>query len=253
MMTTPITLSTCGRCGAYVFACQVDGLKTMADPAPLDQAGYLAALVAGLRVFDLIEAAGRPQKLRTRSGASQPPIGHGQGSTEPLAYSYGTLSGHILAEHGCGASALDAAKAEVVPVGPPRAPATPGASRGGHRRQTAPASAQASMPLPQGSGAAAPSSTTPPSPSAAGHASDHLLIMGRTESQNGTPPREGVTGDEGIRAQDPGQPTCATCGRVIRVNEIHWAIQHGHNYIHAQHERCPDGMAQESKEVQSGR
>lgn len=34
-------------------------------------------------------------------------------------------------------------------------------------------------------------------------------------------------------------PRCGTCQRYIRQGEPFWGIQHGHNWISAEHEECP--------------
>lgn len=92
----------------------------MADPAPLDQQGYVAALLAGRTTYDLMEQAGRPHKLFTRSQSSRAPDWSPEAVRRP-----------ILASHACGTRGINSAKVEATPVGPPSAPVTPGGSMGG--------------------------------------------------------------------------------------------------------------------------
>lgn len=96
-------MATCNRCGAYVFAAQVSGLITAADPAPLDVDHYRGALIAGRPVYDVITKAGRPWHLRRRTAAV---------SATPR---------DIVAAHGCGAHGMDASRFTEVAPGPPQA------------------------------------------------------------------------------------------------------------------------------------
>lgn len=100
LLDTEIKLATCNRCGAYVFAAQVSGLATAADPQPLDVDHYRAALIAGRWTYDVITQAGRPWKLRQRT-AGVP-----------------TSGCDIVAAHACGAHGMDATSVTEVPQGP---------------------------------------------------------------------------------------------------------------------------------------
>ncbi|MFF8831352.1 hypothetical protein [Streptomyces sp. NPDC015131] len=143
---TPIRVAQCVRCQAYVFLCHSSGVRTTADPAPVTRDGYVAALMSGRRVFDLQTQAGRPHKLFVRTRRSTPPAfgpdGRQTGVHRPLG---GALHQQrpVLAEHGCGANAMDAAKVEELPDPPRTAPATPGARRGGSHQHGAPGSTAA--------------------------------------------------------------------------------------------------------------
>lgn len=106
LIDTEIKLGVCNRCKAYVFACQVSGLATAADPQPLDVEQYRAALIAGRRTYDVIRQAGRPVRLRLRT-ASVP-----------------TSGCDIVAAHSCGAHGMDATTVTEVPQGPPGARAS---------------------------------------------------------------------------------------------------------------------------------
>jgi ferredoxin len=124
LITTDIKLSTCVRCGTYLFACTVDGLKVTADPAPLTVDAYREALLAGLRTFDLLMQGGRPWRLVARGPSSKAP-----GERD------------ILGAHACGAHPMDAAKVEEVPQNPPAAPVTRYKLVDGRHHRNAPAAA----------------------------------------------------------------------------------------------------------------
>jgi hypothetical protein len=94
LVDTEIKLGQCNRCQAYVFMAMASGVRSAADPAPVDRGGYIAALTEGRRLFRLVERAGRPYKLQTRRPADLEP------SFDPGGAQTG--SQHLLAEHGCG-------------------------------------------------------------------------------------------------------------------------------------------------------
>lgn len=202
-ISTVLRLGTCNRCSGYVLTCQTDGLKTAVDPAPLDgNEAYIAALVAGKGVYDLVEQAGRPHKLIPRTPRSPAPPWSPWAVSEAHSASRGgprPLSGRpILVEHGCGAHGMDASKVEVTPVGPPQAPVTPGRGSTGHLRPPVPAEAgrRAHSPFP------------------AGHAT----------------PRP---------SEHPGQPACERCGYRIAEAELFIGIHCG-TWIWAEHDgKCP--------------
>lgn len=126
---TPIKLGKCVRCGAYVFAADVSGLRVMADPEPLDADGVRTALVGRRDVFRVQTVAGRPHKLLAAQEAHYAKIGEHQ----------------WVGGHGCGVSGRDAARVEDVPIPPPSALATHGARKGGLPRQSHPAPAATSV------------------------------------------------------------------------------------------------------------
>lgn len=125
IIDTQIKLAKCVRCGAYVFACDVAGLRVMADPEPLDADGVRAALCASLDVWRVLTVAGRPHKLQ-----------------KPSLGALSALDQHtLIAGHGCGVSGRDAARVEDVPVPKASASVTHGAPQAGHPRQSHPAPA----------------------------------------------------------------------------------------------------------------
>lgn len=138
MIDSVIRLGTCNRCHGYVFVAQSSGFKVAADPAPVTRERYIETLVGGRRVFDLVEQAGRPHKLLTRSSGSSAPQWVGEAGTGLSVASRPPR--RILAEHACGAKGISTTKVEVTEVNPPSAPVMPGGSRGGLRRGDAPGS-----------------------------------------------------------------------------------------------------------------
>jgi hypothetical protein len=78
----------------------VSGIKTAADPKPLDVDEYRAALIAGRMTYDQLDQAGRPWKLQGRTAASQWPPFKGR---------------KIVAEHGC-TKAMNMAEAEFIDI-----------------------------------------------------------------------------------------------------------------------------------------
>lgn len=102
--TTP-KLVTCTRCGAYVFACQVGGLKVAADLRPLDVEAYRAAIIAGKATYDQVDQAGRPHKLQARTASSSWPPYAGR---------------NVLADHMCGTRAMNVTAVETTDIPPPQ-------------------------------------------------------------------------------------------------------------------------------------
>lgn len=106
----------------YVLAGQVSGLRAAVDLTVLDAEALRAALVAGKRVFRMLEQAGRPWKLQDVSRDS--------GLT------------NLVAEHGCAVRSVRPVEFQEVPQGPQSAPATPGSSLDGFPHRAAPAEPQ---------------------------------------------------------------------------------------------------------------
>ncbi|MFF5973706.1 hypothetical protein ACFY7C_19475 [Streptomyces sp. NPDC012769] len=130
LVDTPIRLGQCNRCEQYVFLAMSSGVKSAADVAAADRDAYIAAVIAGRRSFDLLEQAGRPHKLLTRR----------LGSPAPLFDPEGAQAGaegrrRVLVEHGCGGRAQNMVTFREVEQGPPQAPVTRGAHRGGSHRE----------------------------------------------------------------------------------------------------------------------
>lgn len=98
LIDSAVQVATCNRCRAYVFLADVSGMRTTADIAPLDADGVRAALLAGRRLFDQLDQAGRPWRLQARTAASSWPP-----------------RGNVLGEHACGAMGRDAVGVTVVP------------------------------------------------------------------------------------------------------------------------------------------
>lgn len=121
MLDSTVKLATCNRCRAYVLVGNSDGQRVAADPAPVTQEAYIASLVAGRRVFDLLERAGRPHKLLGRGPGSSAPSWTGEGGTGLSVASRPPRK--ILAEHGCGAKGISSTRVEVTEV--PDAPVEP--------------------------------------------------------------------------------------------------------------------------------
>lgn len=115
LIDTKIKLATCNRCGAYVLAAMVGGVRCAADPQPLSVPECTTALIGGVRLYKLVEQAGRPWRLDYAS--------------------VDTLRGpatHLRA-HGCGCAAMDATAFDGGPVDPPQAPARHGRPADGFR------------------------------------------------------------------------------------------------------------------------
>lgn len=129
LVDSPVKLGTCNRCRAYVYLAHSSGIRSAADVAPAGRDAYVAAALDGRRHFDLVEAAGRPSKLLTRTRGSQAPSFTLEGAQE-------AVQGRrpVLVEHGCGGHAQNMIKFTEVEERPPSAPAMPGERRGGHRQ-----------------------------------------------------------------------------------------------------------------------
>ena len=95
LVDTEIKLGQCNRCQAYVFMAMSSGIRSAADPAPVSRDGYVATLAGGMRLFRLVEQAGRPHKL----------LGVRPADLNPSFDENGAQTGtqRLLAEHGCGA------------------------------------------------------------------------------------------------------------------------------------------------------
>lgn len=117
----PLKLATCPRCKAYVLAGQLSGLRVAVDPAPVTGDAFRAALLAGKRVYRLIQHSGRPHSLAdVMMGSSL----HAQ---------------TIMVEHPCAVRSARPVVYEEVAVGPQSAPVTPGRGVGGFHQSHAPA------------------------------------------------------------------------------------------------------------------
>lgn len=202
LVDTPIKLATCNRCGAYVFLAHSSGVRSAADAAPAGRDAYIAAVIAGRRLFDLVEAAGRPQKLMTRTVRSQAPAFDAAGAQ---IAAQGRRK--VLAEHSCGAHAMDATKFTEVEQGPPPVPAMPGERRDGHPQPTVHESGLTVEEIPRRSVARR----------AISHRSD-IRISPRISER---PPR------------------CDICNAYIGSDEIYTGAQHGSVWKWAMHEECP--------------
>lgn len=115
LIDTKIKLATCNRCGAYVLAAMVGGVRCAADPTPLDVQDRVRALVGGVKLYKLVVQAGRPWRLDFAT-------------VDTLRGS----AGHLRA-HGCGCAAMDATAFDGDPVDPPQAPARHGRTADGFR------------------------------------------------------------------------------------------------------------------------
>lgn len=124
LINTKIKLSTCNRCGTYVLAAMVGGVRCAADPAPLSRQEVVIDLQAGRRPYKLVEQCGKPWRLDFAT-------------VDTLAGS----AKHLRA-HGCGCAAMDATAFEEGPVDPHQAPVRHGSPRDGSRPPHALAGAQ---------------------------------------------------------------------------------------------------------------
>lgn len=61
MISGPVSLDACRRCGRPILAGYSEGVFVRADPAPVDPAGELAAIQAGLATYDL-QPLGLPRR-----------------------------------------------------------------------------------------------------------------------------------------------------------------------------------------------
>lgn len=205
LVDTPIRLAQCNRCEAYVYLAHASGVRAAADVAPAGRDAYIGALVAGRRTFDLVEAAGRPHKLRTRRLDAQPPSYDPNGAQTAAE---GRRA--VLVEHGCGSHAQNAVRFTEVAQGPLQAPATPGERRGGTRPEPVHASGLTVEEIPRS-----------PAGRASRPRSDVITVAG-------TRPRI---------AERP--PRCDICNAYIGSDELFWGIQHGNTWYMAEHEDCP--------------
>lgn len=128
LIDTEIKLATCNRCERYVFTCQVNGVRTTADPAPVDRDAFARALLDGRSAYWMLSRGGRPWKLRSVSAALM-------GSLDEWP--------PTLADHNCGTRAMNATPlaSEVAEI-PQRARVRPGRPSGGLHHQNAPAEPQ---------------------------------------------------------------------------------------------------------------
>lgn len=220
MRDTSVALAQCEKCQAYVFRADSNGLRVMADPAPLAGAqAYVAALVAGRRTFDLIEAAGRPSKLQTRTQHSQAPDFTPEAGRRP-----------VLAEHGC--TRADSRAVEVTDTGPHSAPATPGASRGGHHQQDA-LDGTSPSPAPERSSKNTSRRAVP-------------YATRRHSDRNGRyKPTQTIHLPGLIEKRKPEyvNRVCDTCGRMVGYDTEIIGVQVGIRWVWVQHESCPPATA----------
>ena len=82
LATTTITGTACRHCHALVLTGLAEGLQAWVDPTPLNQAGEIAALIAGRWTYTLTRA-GLVHRSHWRIGDTR-------------------ITGPILAEHRCG-------------------------------------------------------------------------------------------------------------------------------------------------------
>jgi hypothetical protein len=118
LIDTPLELANCDKCKAYVFMCDVSGIRTIVDCAPLDGMDDVRRrLMMGRVVYRTLPGRKLARFSRDSTNAE---------------------SGY-LADHWCTGGVTGARKVETVPVGPPSAPATPGRHPDGFRHPDAPA------------------------------------------------------------------------------------------------------------------
>lgn len=114
IIDTKIKIATCNRCKSYVFACEVAGLRTMADPKPVvDLAEARDALIAKRGLYKVLYVAGKPTKLQT------------------VTRDIPAHLGGIVAGHDCGSK--NSSAIEVPPPGPHQALVKPGRHQDGYR------------------------------------------------------------------------------------------------------------------------
>lgn len=130
LVDSPVKLGTCNRCGAYVYLAHSSGIRSAADVAPAGRDTYVTAALDGRRHFDLVEAAGRPSKLLTRTLGSPAPSFTLEGAQI-------AVQGFrpVLVEHGCGGHAQNMIRFTEVEQRPPSARVTPGGSHAGGPRR----------------------------------------------------------------------------------------------------------------------
>jgi len=118
LIDTPLELANCDRCKAYVFKCDVSGLRTVVDCAPLDGMDDVRRrLMMGRAVY---------RTLPGRKLALFAPLSTNRDSG-------------YLGEHWGGPGVVGAKGVDTVAVGPHRAPVTPGGPKGGFHHPHAPA------------------------------------------------------------------------------------------------------------------
>lgn len=114
IIDTPIQLAQCTRCKAYVFTCESSGIKTTADPTPLNTVEEIrSALIDGRAIYRIFRLGGKPHKLQRLTANS-------------LAGKTG-----VVADHGCGRKAMNRSIVKPVAASPHQAPATLGGVSGG--------------------------------------------------------------------------------------------------------------------------
>ena len=119
----PLKLATCPRCGAYVLAGQLSGLRVAVEPVPASMEAYRAALLDSRKGYRLIDHSCKPHALAE--------IMRGRPLDEQK----------IMLEHPCAVRSARPVVYQEVVSGPPLAPVTRGERRGGHRQPPAPGSA----------------------------------------------------------------------------------------------------------------
>lgn len=121
MQSTQPKVANCEKCNAVVFSCDVNGFKTLVDVVPIPQGLLIECLTMGRCLYEgQFTVQGQTLKRLRPSKA---------------------LDGPRYAQHGCTVGGVvRATELEVVPVGPPSAPVTPGGLPGGFRPGRAPAS-----------------------------------------------------------------------------------------------------------------
>lgn len=98
-----VTLANCGRCKALVLLAQSSGVRTAVDLAPVDKQEAVTALLSGRCLHTMrVGADGCPMTLKTLSNL-----------TLEMALK---KDRKLYADHGCGASPLDANPIELVEV-----------------------------------------------------------------------------------------------------------------------------------------
>lgn len=116
MRDTEPKLAQCQKCNAYVFHCEVNGIRVMVDPAPAPDA--LAALTQGKCLY-----------VGFKNGSGQ------LTRLQPMR----TLAEGLYAQHACTvAGVVRGTPVEVAPERPQQAPVTPGGHQVGFRPGPAP-------------------------------------------------------------------------------------------------------------------
>lgn len=77
LISEPISLCQCARCGAYVFRAMDEGSPAMVDTTPLTVEQMRLALIHGAMLYDVVnDPRGKPLWLRARQSYSKwPPPG----------------------------------------------------------------------------------------------------------------------------------------------------------------------------------